>query len=109
MLIPLFQSRLAHAVEKSLDQLGRQLGVDDDQEALVVRDGGARSGRRLDLHLQRNFEVRGATVAPYVSVVNATNAHNVLFYLYDYSTAPATRRTVSQFPILPSAGVSIVF
>jgi hypothetical protein len=77
--------------------------------------GGVRNGsrlpptRRIDLHLQRSFQIRGASVAPYVSVVNVSDAHNVLFYLYDFTTAPATRTTVGQFPFLPSAGVSIVF
>ena len=49
------------------------------------------------------------TIAPYVSVVNLTNAHNVLFYAYDFSKSPATRLTVGQFALLPSAGASIVF
>ena len=33
------------------DELGRQLGVDDDDEAVVVGDRGARPRRRLDLDL----------------------------------------------------------
>lgn len=65
--------------------------------------------RRLDVFVEHSFQWRGATVTPNVSVVNATNAHNVLFYVYDFQTAPATRRTISQFPVLPSAGVSIAF
>jgi hypothetical protein len=65
--------------------------------------------RRLDLFVERSFQWRGATITPNASVVNASNAHNVLFYVYDYQTAPGTRRTVSQFPILPSVGVSIAF
>ena len=77
--------------------------------------GAARNGarlpptRRIDVFAQRTFTVRGATVAPYASVVNAANAKNVLFYVYDFRTAPGTRRSVSQFPIVPSAGVSVAF
>jgi hypothetical protein len=77
--------------------------------------GGARNGtrfpstHRLDVDASREFQVRGATVAPYVSVVNAYNANNVFVYLYDYSTDRPTRRALSQFPVLPSAGVRVAF
>jgi hypothetical protein len=53
--------------------------------------------------------MRGARVTPYVSVVNVYNAQNVFVYLYDYSTSIPSRRAISQFPILPSAGVRVVF
>lgn len=77
--------------------------------------GAARNGarlpptRRIDVFLERTFDVRGATVVPYASVVNASNAKNVLFYIYDFTTTPGTRRTISQFPVLPSVGVSVAF
>ena len=77
--------------------------------------GGARnsarypSTHRLDLDASREFQMRGATVAPYVSVANVYNAENVFVYLYDYSTDNPTRRAISQFPILPSVGVRVAF
>ncbi len=77
--------------------------------------GGARNGarfpptHRLDLDAAREFRIRGATVAPYVSVLNTFNSKNVFVYLYHYSTAPPTRRAISQFPVLPSVGVRIAF
>lgn len=77
--------------------------------------GGPRNGarfpptHRLDLDVSREYVVRGAAVAPYVSVLNALNAQNVFVYLYGYSTNPPTRRAISQFPILPSAGVRVAF
>jgi hypothetical protein len=77
--------------------------------------GGARNSarfpptHRLDFDASRTFEVRGATVAPYVSVVNAYNAKNVFVYLYEYSTDLPTRRALSQFPVLPSVGVRVEF
>jgi carboxypeptidase family protein/TonB-dependent receptor-like protein len=77
--------------------------------------GGPRNGarfpptQRLDLDASREFHVRGATVTPYVSVVNAYNAKNVFIYLYEYSTDLPTRRAISQFPILPSLGVRVGF
>ena len=46
--------------------------------------GGPRNGarfpanHRLDLDASREFHIRGGTVAPYVSVVNAYNAKNIL-------------------------------
>jgi len=77
--------------------------------------GGVRNGarfpatHRLDLDVSRDFHLWGAMVAPYVSVVNAYNAKNVFFYLYQYSTDRPTRRAISQFPVLPSLGVRVVF
>jgi hypothetical protein len=77
--------------------------------------GGERNGarfpatHRIDLDASREFKVRGASVAPYVSVANASNAKNVFVYLYNYSTDQPTRRAISQFPVLPSVGVRIAF
>jgi hypothetical protein len=64
---------------------------------------------RIDLDLSRDFQVRGATVSPYLSVVNAYNAKNVFIYLYNYSNDTPTRRAISQFPLLPSVGTRVVF
>ena len=77
--------------------------------------GGPRNGerlpatKRLDLNLSREFRRGRAIITPFVSVVNAFNAENVFLYIYDYGQVPATRRSISQFPIVPSAGVSVVF
>jgi len=77
--------------------------------------GGVRNGarlpdtQRLDLDVSRSYLVRGTTVAPYLSIVNAYNAKNVFLYVFDYSTSPPTREAISQFPFLPSVGVSIRF
>jgi hypothetical protein len=77
--------------------------------------GGTRSGarypltQRLDLSASREYRRGRATIRPYVSVVNAYNAHNVLYYQLDYGLVPPVRRTLSQFPLLPSAGVSVAF
>lgn len=77
--------------------------------------GGQRNGarlpntQRLDLDVTRTFRLRGMTIAPYLSVVNAYNAKNVFVYVFDYTESPPTRQAISQFPLLPSAGVSIRF
>ena len=65
--------------------------------------------QRLDLDVSREMAIRGATIAPYLSVVNAYNARNVFVYIYDYATDQPTRRAYSQFPILPSVGVRVAF
>jgi hypothetical protein len=65
--------------------------------------------QRLDLDVSREMMIRGATIAPYLSIVNAYNARNVFVYIYDYSTDKPTRRGYSQLPILPSVGVRIAF
>jgi len=86
-----------------------------DPNVLVESLGGPRNGarfphtHRVDLDVSRAFQVRGASVVPYVSVANASNAKNVFVYLYNYSTDRPTRRAISQFPVLPSLGVRLVF
>lgn len=75
--------------------------------------GGTRNGarlpttQRLDLDVTRQYHARGMTIAPYLSVVNAYNAKNVFIYVFDYTRNPPTRQAISQFPFLPSAGVTI--
>jgi hypothetical protein len=77
--------------------------------------GGVRNGarlpdtQRLDLDVSRTYSKWGMAIAPYLSVVNAYNAKNVFFYVFDYTKSPPTREAISQFPLLPSAGVSIRF
>jgi hypothetical protein len=84
---------------------------DIQSEALGGARNSARfpSTHRLDLDISREFQLRGATLTPYLSIVNAYNAKNVFIYLYDYSTDRPTRRAISQFPILPSVGARVAF
>ncbi|MFL5620428.1 MAG: TonB-dependent receptor domain-containing protein [Gemmatimonadaceae bacterium] len=96
--------------DPSLDRWGT-----GDPEILIESLGGAHNSERfplthrLDLDVSRQVVVHGATVAPYVSVANVYNAKNVFVYLYKYSTDQPTRRAISQFPILPTAGVRVAF
>jgi hypothetical protein len=77
--------------------------------------GGPRNGarypltQRLDVNISRDFQRGRATIRPFLSVVNAYNARNVFLYILDYGVAPPVRRTISQFPFIPSLGVSVVF
>ncbi len=77
--------------------------------------GGPRDGarlpptQRLDLSVTRTYTIGGTSIAPYVSVVNAYDAKNVFMYVFDYTASPPTKQAISQFPLLPSAGVSIRF
>lgn len=81
----------------------------------VTSIGGPRNGarypptQRLDLNVSRDFRRGRATIRPFASVVNAYNARNVFLYVLDYGEAPPVRRTISQFPFVPSIGVSIDF
>ena len=77
--------------------------------------GGPRNGarlpttQRLDLDVTRRYRWRGMNFAPFLSVVNAYDAKNVFLYVFDYTKSPPTRQAISQFPLLPSAGVTIRF
>ena len=82
-----------------------------DVDNLAETRNGARLPftQRLDLNVSRDYQRGRATIRPFLSVVNAYNARNVLLYILDYGVVPPIRRSISQFPILPSAGVSVVF
>ncbi len=74
--------------------------------------GGPRNGARFPLFQRLDLSAtRGSsgkrTWAPYVSLVNAYNASNVFTYVFDYAKNPPTRSTFSQFPFLPTAGISV--
>ncbi|MEP7000780.1 MAG: TonB-dependent receptor [bacterium] len=77
--------------------------------------GGARNAarypifQRLDVSVSRSGEWRGLHLTPYASIVNAYNAHNVFIYTFDYTHNPPTREAASQFPFLPSIGLTVAF
>ncbi len=77
--------------------------------------GGVRNGsryplfQRLDLSASRIMQWRGMQLTPYVSLVNAYNAKNVFLYTFNYTRNPPTREAQSQFPFLPSLGMTIAF
>ena len=64
---------------------------------------------RLDFSLRKLFHKSWGTLTPHIDVLNVYNRKNVLFYFYDYNRTPAVRSGVSMFPLLPTAGVEIVF
>jgi hypothetical protein len=60
---------------------------------------------RLDLSAERRYEVGGATLKPYLNIVNVFNRKNVFLYTYDSSFDPPRIKGASQFPLLPSLGI----
>ena len=101
-------------VRRAYDPSGDTWGTGDPPLYLEPLGGAKNSARfpanqRLDLDVSREMTYRGMSIAPYLSVVNAYNAHNVFVYIYDYSTDRPTRQAYSQFPVLPSAGVRVAF
>ena len=65
--------------------------------------------QRLDLSVSRAGSWRGMQIVPYFSLVNAYNARNVFIYTFDYTHNPPTREASSQFPLLPSLGLTVGF
>ena len=62
-------------------------GTGNPRVFLEPLGGGRNSARfpanqRLDLDVSREMTYHGAAIAPYLSVVNAYNAHNVFVYIY---------------------------
>jgi hypothetical protein len=77
--------------------------------------GGLRNGsrypvfHRLDLGISRAFQRGATTWTPSLSLVNAYNRQNTFVYTFDYGAQPPTRQAVSQFPLLPSVGLTVEF
>lgn len=63
--------------------------------------------QRLDLSATRTATRWGLQWSPYVSLINAYNARNVFTYVFDYADNPPTRSAFSQFPLLPTVGLSV--
>jgi hypothetical protein len=61
---------------------------------------------RVDLSVRRNGRIRGASFAPYLSIVNLLNAKTPAGYLYDYDGRPE-RMSFPNLPFAPTFGVSI--
>ena len=65
--------------------------------------------QRLDLMASRRYTRGKTTITPYLQVVNAYNRRNVFVYTFDYTANPPERQATSQFPFLPSVGVTVEF
>ena len=93
----------------------RTRSFDDRDRGELEPVGGTRNGaryplfQRLDLGISRSGQWRGLQLVPYLSVVNAYNAQNVFIYTFDYTKNPPTRQAASQFPFLPSVGLTVTF
>ena len=61
---------------------------------------------RLDVSVRRNGHIRGASVEPYLSLMNLLNAKNPAGYIYDYDHR-AERISFPNLPFAPTFGVRI--
>jgi hypothetical protein len=64
---------------------------------------------RLDLGVSRPFVRARTTWTPSLQLVNVYNRQNTFVYTFDYQANPPTRRGISQFPLLPSVGLTVEF
>ena len=62
---------------------------------------------RIDVSVRRNGHIRGASFAPYLSIVNLLNAKNPAGYIYSYNTNRTERSSFPNLPFAPTFGVSI--
>jgi hypothetical protein len=104
----------AQLVRRLYDGAGGQFEtgvVERDIQQLGGRRNAERypSYQRVDVSVSRRFIRRDATVTPYLSVLNVLNRRNVFAYDFDYEGSPPTREAVSQFPVLPSVGLTVEF
>jgi hypothetical protein len=62
----------------------------------------------VDVSVNRSGHLFGASVSPYLSVVNLFNAHNPAGYLYSF-TANSTRGSFPNLPFAPTFGVNVAY
>lgn len=106
-----FTDVVGQLVRRRYDPLTNSFST-DDREPEREPIGGVRNAarfplfQRLDLSVTRT-SIGRRTWAPYLSLINAYNARNVFTYVFDYVDNPPTRTTISQFPIIPTVGLSV--
>ena len=77
--------------------------------------GGARNAaryppfHRLDLGVTRTFTRARTSWTPSFQLINVYNRQNTFIYAFDYQNNPPTRTSISQFPLLPSVGLTVEF
>jgi hypothetical protein len=57
----------------------------------------------------RTFSRAHSTWTPSFQLINAYNRQNTFVYAFDYQANPPTRKAISQFPLLPSLGLTVAF
>ena len=87
------------------------LEIDDDDAVVLGPRNGSRypARHRLDLSLRKTVTKSWGTMTPYLSIINAYNQKNVLFYFFNYQAVPPTREGVSMIPFLPTVGFEVSF
>jgi hypothetical protein len=63
---------------------------------------------RIDVSASRTGRIHGASVTPYLSIVNLLNAHNAAAYMYSFDAQPE-RSTLPNLPFAPTFGVKIAY
>jgi hypothetical protein len=64
---------------------------------------------RLDLGVTRTFARARTTWSPSFQLINVYNRQNTFIYTFNYKANPPRRSSVSQFPLLPSLGLTVEF
>jgi hypothetical protein len=64
---------------------------------------------RLDVSATRRMLVHGATVSPYLSVVNVFNSHNPAAYMFNFERLSPARTSFPNLPLVPTFGVTIAY
>ena len=106
-----FTDVVGQLVRRRYDPLTNSFGT-GNREVSREPIGGVRNAarfplfQRLDLSVTRTKPGKRSW-APYASIVNAYNARNVFTYFFDYSDNPPTRTAISQFPFIPTVGVTV--
>ncbi len=64
---------------------------------------------RLDIGLDKEFRLKGASIALKLQILNVYNHKNVLHRMWNYVTEPPNEETMGMMPFLPSLGMEVRF
>ncbi len=79
--------------DPGLNSFGTRGGSPQNEFIGGTRDGARLPAtQRLDFSVTRTYSVRGTSISPYLSVVNAYYAKNVFMYVFDYLRARRRKR-----------------
>ncbi len=78
------------------------------------RKGAKNSARypsyhRMDVSIQKRWQVFGLRSRPYLQIVNVYNRKNVFFYFWNHDSNPSELAVVNMFPFLPTMGLEFEF
>ncbi|MBI4723248.1 MAG: TonB-dependent receptor [Candidatus Stahlbacteria bacterium] len=95
--------------------LGRYKKYNKNNNWVWVEIEGPKDGarlplyHRLDIGLDKEFRIKGASVTLKLQILNIYNHQNILYRMWNYETEPPKEEIIPMMPFLPSLGMEVRF